>query len=379
MGELTWSEQERRRLVRLCALLTGDPAAADDLAQDTLLEAWRIRDRLTDPSGRRAWLDAIARNVCHRWRVRNARCRAHELGSGRPDEHPGAPEPGRDELAEWLEQEELAELVDRALGLLPAVTRAALVGRYVDGLMPHQLAVRLDASPEAVSMRLNRGRARLRELLETRLADEPLAQAWTARHGVAWRATRLRCVDCARSTVVLRRDERAGVLELRCTGCEPTGVAAAYRLDNPELGARLSGVSRPSAVVARMASWSAGFWPDAIATGRAPCTRCGAAATVAPYLRDGDAAPRRRQGWHVRCPACGEELSTSLGGLALAQPETRRLRQQRPRARAVPDRQARWAGHEAVVVGYRDDGSGDGVDVFFDSETTRLLGVVPVG
>lgn len=378
LTELTWSAQERARLVRLCALLTGDAAAADDLAQDTLLEAWRIRDRLTDPSGQRAWLDAIARNVCHRWRVGTARRHAHELGTARPEDGPGSPEAGRDEMGEWLEHEELAELVGRALALLPADTRAALVGRYVDGLLPHQIAVRLGVSPEAVSMRLTRGRARLRELLETRLAEEPLAQAWTARHGVAWRPTRLRCVDCARATVLLRRDERAGLLELRCSGCEPTGVGAAYRLDNPELGARLAGVSRPSAVVARMAAWSAGFWPDAIAAGRAPCTRCGAPATVAPYVREGGGEMRRRHGWHAGCPACGEELSTSLGGLALAQPETRGLRQQRPGARAVPDRDGRWAGREALVVGYRDDGSGDGVDVFFDRETTRLLAVVPV-
>jgi RNA polymerase sigma-70 factor (ECF subfamily) len=379
VGELTWSEHERHRLVRLCAVLTGDPAAADDLAQETLLEAWRIRDRLTDPTGRRAWLDAIARNVCHRWRVRTARRRAHEVAPDRSDGRPVAEPEGRDELGEWLEREELVELVDRVLALVPADTRAALVGRYVDELLPHQIAARMGVSPEAVSMRLTRGRARLRELLETRLADDPLAQVWTARHGVAWRATRLHCADCGRATVQLRRDERTGVVELRCGGCEPAGVSAAYRLDNPELGPRLADISRPSAVVGRMAAWSLGFWPDAIAAGRAPCTRCGAPAPVAPYVRDEVAALRSRRGWQVGCPACGEELSTSLGGLALVLPETRRLRQQRPRTRAVPDREATWAGREALVVGYRDDASGDGVDVFFDRETTRLLAVVPVG
>jgi DNA-directed RNA polymerase specialized sigma24 family protein len=70
VGELTWSEQERRRLVRLCAVLTGDPAAADDLA--------------------------------------------HEVASERPDGLPVAQPEGRDELGEWLEREELAELVDSA-------------------------------------------------------------------------------------------------------------------------------------------------------------------------------------------------------------------------------------------------------------------------
>ena len=32
-------EGERARLVRLCARLTGDPTAAEDLAQETLVEA----------------------------------------------------------------------------------------------------------------------------------------------------------------------------------------------------------------------------------------------------------------------------------------------------------------------------------------------------
>lgn len=37
--EQVWSEPERRRVVRLCARLTGDVAAADDLAQETLLQS----------------------------------------------------------------------------------------------------------------------------------------------------------------------------------------------------------------------------------------------------------------------------------------------------------------------------------------------------
>src|SRR5262249_32603723 len=102
-----WSEQERRRVTRLCAVRSGDPAAAEDLAQETLLEAWRIRHRLVDPSGGRPWLDAIARNVCRRWHVRRGRIRGHELSSERPEEQPGAAWAGRDELADVLEKEEL--------------------------------------------------------------------------------------------------------------------------------------------------------------------------------------------------------------------------------------------------------------------------------
>lgn len=56
-------QNERARLVRLCAYFSHDPGAAEDLAQETLLEAWRHADRLHDPTGYSAWLAAIARNV----------------------------------------------------------------------------------------------------------------------------------------------------------------------------------------------------------------------------------------------------------------------------------------------------------------------------
>src|SRR5258706_4364406 len=66
---------ERARLVRLCARLIGNPDAAEDLAQETLLEAWRSLAKLRTPDGLVPWLNAIARNVCLRW----ARSQGREL------------------------------------------------------------------------------------------------------------------------------------------------------------------------------------------------------------------------------------------------------------------------------------------------------------
>ena len=54
---------ERQRLVRLCAHFSGDRDAAEDLAQETLIEAWRHHDRLVDRQGCDRWLTAIAHNV----------------------------------------------------------------------------------------------------------------------------------------------------------------------------------------------------------------------------------------------------------------------------------------------------------------------------
>lgn len=65
------------RLVRLCAHFSGDRDAAEDLAQETLLEAWRHQDQLRDWQGYSAWLSAIARNVSLRWLRKYGHERAH--------------------------------------------------------------------------------------------------------------------------------------------------------------------------------------------------------------------------------------------------------------------------------------------------------------
>ena len=90
--------------------ITGDHSVAEDLAQETLLEAWRHRDRLREPSGADRWLSAIARNVCHRWARR--RGRDSVLVGDLDLDMPGWTEDdlGRDELDERLE---------RALARLP--------------------------------------------------------------------------------------------------------------------------------------------------------------------------------------------------------------------------------------------------------------------
>src|SRR5688500_14631510 len=62
---------QRPALVRFCARL-GDEVVAEDLAQQTLLEAWRHRGKIYDPQGLSRWLFAIANNVCLRWQRQRA-------------------------------------------------------------------------------------------------------------------------------------------------------------------------------------------------------------------------------------------------------------------------------------------------------------------
>src|SRR5258708_20289563 len=86
-AEITLSS-ERSRLVRLCTQLTGSSEAAEDLAQETLYEAWRHCDQLHDPQGQAHWHTAIARNVCLRRTKRSSRESAYRLPPRSPDLEP---------------------------------------------------------------------------------------------------------------------------------------------------------------------------------------------------------------------------------------------------------------------------------------------------
>ena len=127
--------------------------AAEDLAQETLLEAWRNRHKLRDAAGAERWLNAIARNVCLRWLRRRAR-EAAVLTDADAD--------AASDLEPELGGGELVELLDRGLALLAAATRDALVHHYVAGLPHAEIAARQGISKDAVSMRISRGRTVLK-------------------------------------------------------------------------------------------------------------------------------------------------------------------------------------------------------------------------
>ena len=64
----SFSEADQLWLARYCAYHSGDRNAAEDLAQETLVEAWRNHHKLRDLDKSKPWLAAIARNICQRWR-----------------------------------------------------------------------------------------------------------------------------------------------------------------------------------------------------------------------------------------------------------------------------------------------------------------------
>lgn len=209
----------RPRLTRL-ARLRGAPAdQVEDVVQETLLTAWRSLDRLREPDRFDAWLDGILRNHCRRYAVERAEDEAAPLSAL---EDFDVPADDADPLEE-LSQQELATLIDAALGHLRENARQALELRYLAELPAGEVAARLGLTLNTLDARLSRARKQLRETLSGPLRERAvefgLTLAPADEHG--WRDSRLWCHFCgqARMDGILEDTPTGGRMLLRCPRC----------------------------------------------------------------------------------------------------------------------------------------------------------------
>jgi RNA polymerase sigma-70 factor (ECF subfamily) len=169
------AERHRRELHVHCYRMLGSFEEAEDLVQETLLRAWRGRDRLERREWFRAWLYKIATNACLDAIKRDGR-RVPSLGSFR-DVPWLQPYPDRllEELATEDAQPDVA-VVERetieltflaVMQLLPPRQRAVLILRDVLDWPASEVAELLEIGVAAVNSALQRARATLRDQLPT--------------------------------------------------------------------------------------------------------------------------------------------------------------------------------------------------------------------
>jgi RNA polymerase sigma-70 factor, ECF subfamily len=132
--------------------LTGKRADADDLYQETMLEASRSFDPLDGAACDRAWLYRIATST-----YLNGR---HRSGNG----DDGAAEP-----AASLDARDLVSEVTALVDSLPAKQRVALVLRKYQRLDYDEIAVSLDTSESAARADVHQAYRTLRECFRDRL------------------------------------------------------------------------------------------------------------------------------------------------------------------------------------------------------------------
>lgn len=349
----------RGRLVRRARSLGADPATAEDLVQEALSEAWRLRGRLYDPAGLDRWLAAILTNVHRRWlrqRAREAaRTSAAQLDDGEPAIASRAG--GGFDVEAELERHELAGLLDRAMGQLPEQTRQVLVQRFVDEQPIGELAARLGLSQGAVRMRLQRGKLALREVLTTTCQDDALAYGLIGEAEAGWQATGIWCPHCGAVRLRGRFCEPRRRLELAC----PAGCEFAVSADDIVYG-DVRGF-RPA--LKRATAYSHEFFRDAV---RGPGGRPHPA-TVEAGLTPGGIHEVWIDGTRHRRP----RITTTLSGYALSSPEGQRFWQEHPRIRLTAHHELEAEGEPAVLTSFMSTGSAARLDVVVSRASLRVI------
>ena len=145
------------------ARVGGADPAAQDLLQETLIEALRSAPTFRGDASLRTWVCAIARRRLARHYEAERRQAVAESGlallGGIDGLAGGAGGGQRDEV-------ERRDEIVRALGRLPAIHRQVLVMKYLDELPVSAIADELGRSPVQIQSLLQRARDGLRRALE---------------------------------------------------------------------------------------------------------------------------------------------------------------------------------------------------------------------
>ncbi len=159
---------------------------ADDLVQDTFLNAFRAIDQLEDPENPRPWLYAIAHRACQRLRRRRAGEPQHldsfdellpQPEATLPDLSSLHTDPHSDRL-----RAEARELVEQGIAELPEAFRIPLLLADIAELKLSEIAAILDLEVATVKTRIHRARLKLRQILAHGLPQRPISSAAHTAH-----------------------------------------------------------------------------------------------------------------------------------------------------------------------------------------------------
>ncbi len=164
----------RAVVLRAAIIQTGNTADAEDLAQETLLKAFRAVETFRPGTSAKAWLMTILRNA----RIDRLRKLGPSAGDVSLDEMPSEPAAPSEPEALWQKPEELLNrfsdaTVIEALGRIAEELRWTLLLVDVEGFDQNEAAEVLNVPVGTIKSRLHRGRAMLRQALEPLARNRP--------------------------------------------------------------------------------------------------------------------------------------------------------------------------------------------------------------
>lgn len=150
------------RVYGLCLRIVRDPAQAEEVAQEVLVEVWRTATRFDEHRGSAsAWITTIA----HRRAVDRVRS-AQASGERERRAAAESAEPEYDQVAEAATGRLEHRQVRRCLKTLTELQRQAVTLAYYGGHTYRQVASLLDAAVPTVKSRIRDGLIKLRDCLE---------------------------------------------------------------------------------------------------------------------------------------------------------------------------------------------------------------------
>jgi len=153
-------ERHEARVYRLALHLLGDPAAAEEAAQEAFVRLYRALDGLRGEARLSTWLHRVTVNLCRDEQRRLKRAeRFTDLDAAAPTLVVLGSE------MDDLEREEMSQRIRAALERLPEHQKEAIVLRYLSELSYAEISEATGASPNTVASRVYRGLRRLGVLL----------------------------------------------------------------------------------------------------------------------------------------------------------------------------------------------------------------------
>ncbi|MDX1932625.1 MAG: sigma-70 family RNA polymerase sigma factor [Capsulimonadales bacterium] len=364
---------ERSRLTVLCHRWTGDPAMAEDLAQETILVALRRHRSGFAPREWPPFLAGIAVRLCKNHLRRTGIREAREIGPEealRQTTERTADRPYPDPLDSLLDFER-SHLLETALRHLKPEMRALLVRRYQENQPLSEIAARYGLTENAVAARLVRSRTALERVLSTALRDAANAHGLLPADAAdGWRETAVYCPRCGKSRLQGRfADGTDGpVFGLRCPTCVGQLVGMTTDAAPIPRAVVLHGVSGFRAGLTRVNRWWQTYLARGLETGEAACTRCG---RPTPIRRTDPTEPA---GIGLVCEVCDAvTFFITPTGLLYHSDEMQAFWRRHPRLRNRPERPVTCEGRPAVLTTFSDPQGNASVQMVFDRETLRPM------
>ena len=148
----------------LCRLI-GDRDAAEDLAQETFVKAWKNLKRFDQKRNFKTWIFTIAKNTAFDWLKKKKEI---PFSTFTDEEGESWLENVADENIlpdEIMERSDLAEEFDKILEKIPVHYRAILILHYKEDFSLHEIAEILGEPYNTIKSRHQRGLGKLKELL----------------------------------------------------------------------------------------------------------------------------------------------------------------------------------------------------------------------